>query len=75
MKEGKELYKKAELPAGAHVEPCPVCGADAELWQYSKDFKNGPIDKVVLDLYPPAPALGTRYQGHRRVNCRFATKQ
>lgn len=26
-----------------------------------------------LDLYPPAPALGTRYQGHRRVNCRFAT--
>ena len=48
MKEGKELYKKAELPAGAHVEPCPVCGADAELWQYSKDFKNGPIDKVVM---------------------------
>ena len=44
----KELYKKAELPAGAHVEPCPVCGADAELWQYSKDFKNGPIDKVVM---------------------------
>jgi len=48
MKEGRELYKRAELPAGANVEPCPVCGADAELWQYSKDFKNGPIDKVVM---------------------------
>ena len=48
MKEGKELYKKAELPAGMDAEPCPVCGADAELWQYSTDFKNGPIDKLVM---------------------------
>ena len=36
MKEGRELYKRAELPAGANVEPCPVCGADAELWQHSE---------------------------------------
>ena len=48
MKEGKELYKQAELPAGMDVEPCPVCGADAELWQYSTDFKNGPIDKLMM---------------------------
>ena len=48
MKEGKELYKQAELPAGMDVEPCPVCGADAELWQHSNDFKNGPIDKLVM---------------------------
>ena len=48
MKEDEELYKKADLPAGMHVEPCPVCRADAELWQYSTDFKNGPIDKVVM---------------------------
>lgn len=48
MKEGKELYKQAELPAGMDVEPCPVCGADAELWQYSNDFKNGPIDKLIM---------------------------
>ena len=48
MKEVEELYKKAELPVGTHVEPCPVCGADAELWQYSTDFKNGPIDKVLM---------------------------
>lgn len=48
MKEGKELYKKAELPAGLHAEPCPVCGADAEFWQYSEDFKNGPIDKLIM---------------------------
>lgn len=48
MKEGKELYKNAELPAGAYLAPCPVCGALASLWQYSKDFKNGPIEKVAM---------------------------
>ena len=48
MNEGKELYKTAELPSGTHVEPCPVCGAKAHLWQYSTDFKNGPIDKVMM---------------------------
>lgn len=41
-----EEYKKAELPAG--VEPCPVCGADVELWHHSNDFANGPIAKVVM---------------------------
>ena len=48
MKEGKELYKKAELTVKTPIEPCPVCGADAELWQYSNDFKNGPIDKLMM---------------------------
>lgn len=48
MKEGEELYKPGELPAGAQVEPCPVCGADAQLWQYSTDFKTGPIEKVLM---------------------------
>ena len=48
MKEGKELYKKAELTDGMVLAPCPVCGADAELWLYSTDFKNGPIDKVAM---------------------------
>ena len=48
MKEGKELYKPADLPTGTPVEPCPVCGADAQLWQYSTDFKAGPIEKVLM---------------------------
>lgn len=48
MNDSTELYKKTELPIGTHIEPCPVCGADAELWQYSKNFKNGPIEKVVM---------------------------
>ncbi len=52
MKEGKELYKPGELPAGTHVEPCPVCGADAQLWQYSADFKAGPIEKVLMCTTP-----------------------
>ena len=29
-------YKRLELPAGTHLYPCPVCQADAELWQYSE---------------------------------------
>lgn len=62
MKEGKELYKKADLPGGGVViVPCPVCGADAEVWQYSTDFKNGPIDKVVMctngDKFGPQDGL------------------
>lgn len=44
----KELYKSVEVSSGLTLAPCPVCGADAELWQYSEDFKNGPIDKVVM---------------------------
>jgi len=48
MKEGKELYKPADLPAGTHVEPCPVCGAEPQLWQHSTDFKSGPIEKVLM---------------------------
>ena len=43
-----ELYKAAELPSGTHVEPCPVCGSEALLWNYSTDFKNGPIQKVMM---------------------------
>ena len=46
--EARELYKKVDIPSGMDVEPCPVCGSDAELWQYSNDFKNGPIDKLVM---------------------------
>jgi hypothetical protein len=38
-------YKRLELPAGAALLPCPVCAADAELWQYS-EADNGPTSKV-----------------------------
>jgi hypothetical protein len=29
-------YKRLEIPPGVTLRPCPVCGADAELWQFSK---------------------------------------
>ena len=48
MKDRNCEYKKAGLPAGAYLAPCPVCGADADLFQYSEDFKNGPIEKAVM---------------------------
>jgi len=48
----------------------------AQLWlfpRYGIHVSTSDNVEIVLDLYPPAPALGTRHQGHRRVNCRFAT--
>jgi len=43
----QELYKQV-TEDHPYLEPCPVCGVAAELWQYSKDFKDGPIQKVVM---------------------------
>jgi len=42
------LYKRAEFYVKTPIEPCPVCGAEPELWKYSKDFENGPVEKVVM---------------------------
>lgn len=29
-------YKRLDIPPGVTMLPCPVCAADAELWQFSK---------------------------------------
>lgn len=38
-------YKRLEIPAGVTLRPCPACGADAELWQYSKS-ETSPTNKI-----------------------------
>jgi hypothetical protein len=38
-------YKRLELPAGLKLYPCPVCAADAELWQYSES-ETDPTSKL-----------------------------
>lgn len=38
-------YKPLETPAG--VERCPVCGSEAQLWQYS-DSPNSPVKRLVM---------------------------
>jgi len=30
--------KECPIPHGTHLEPCPVCGSDAELWQWSESL-------------------------------------
>lgn len=40
-------YKRLELPAGVTLHECPVCGADPELWQYSKS-ETAPTNKAVM---------------------------
>ena len=47
MRTERGEYKKGETPKCA-IEPCPVCGADAELWLFSDDFENGPINKLMM---------------------------
>lgn len=42
------LYKKRSFPEGTEIEPCPICGAEPELWWYSENFEEGPIQKVVM---------------------------
>ena len=47
MRTERGEYKKGETPKCA-IEPCPVCGSDAELWLFSDDFENGPINKLMM---------------------------
>lgn len=54
MKEGKELYKKAELTVKTPIEPCPVCGADAQ------DFYRGRIAEAVKFWNEYAKALNAQ---------------
>ena len=46
MRTERGEYKKGEIPKCA-IEPCPVCGSEAELWLFSDDFENGPINKLM----------------------------
>jgi hypothetical protein len=39
-------YTKLPIPSGAHLEPCPVCGSQAELLQHSES-ETAPTRKVV----------------------------
>jgi hypothetical protein len=48
VKADNELYRLAERHPCRTIEPCPICGADAELWEYSDDFENAAVTKVVM---------------------------
>jgi hypothetical protein len=39
-------YKRLETPAGTHLDRCPVCGHDPEVWQYST-APDEPTSKVI----------------------------
>lgn len=43
----KDLYKQVPTPDGSHLETCPVCGSQAELWQYAED-DTSPTTKAVM---------------------------
>lgn len=33
-------FKPLPIPDESHLEPCPVCGSDAELWQHSESVES-----------------------------------
>jgi hypothetical protein len=39
-------YKRLEFPPGLALQPCPVCAAEVELWQYSAS-PSAPTTKTV----------------------------
>ena len=47
MSQPHDDYKRLELQPGQHLYPCPVCAADAELWQYS-EAETTPTTKLVM---------------------------
>lgn len=47
MTKAHDDYKKLDTPAGSVLAECPVCGANAELWQYSIS-KDAPTTKAVM---------------------------
>lgn len=42
----KDEYTRLDIPAGTHIEPCPCCSSDVELFQYIDDA--GDATKVVM---------------------------
>lgn len=47
MSQPHDDYKRLELQPGQNLYPCPVCAADAELWQYS-EAETAPTTKLVM---------------------------
>jgi hypothetical protein len=83
MSQPHDEYKRLDLPAG-HIEPCPCCGADVELWQYSKS-ETSAATKVVMCMSgePIGPQDGLTNEGcpmfvppdnHYRATIREAVK-
>ena len=47
MADQYDEYKRLEVATGVTLRECPVCGADAELWQYSRS-ETAPTNKAVM---------------------------
>lgn len=47
MADQYDEYKRLEVATGVTLHECPVCGADAELWQYSRS-ETAPTNKAVM---------------------------
>lgn len=43
----REMYKQLETPQGASILPCPCCGSEAHVWQYSES-ETSPTTKAVM---------------------------
>ncbi len=47
MSDVREMYKQVDAPQGSSILPCPCCGAEAHVWQYSES-EAAPTTKAVM---------------------------
>jgi hypothetical protein len=57
-------FKRLEIAEGTHIEPCPLCAADAQLWQFSESV-SAPTSKFVTCSHSDdlGPRDGLVYNG------------
>jgi len=77
-------YKPLDLPAGQALDPCPCCGADMALWQYSES-ETSETSKVAMctngERFGPQDGLANEGcllymppQGHYKATIREAVR-
>ena len=64
----KDSYTQLKIPSNMAIEPCPVCGFDATLWEHIT--KDGGAQKVVMCSHGEAIGPLRRSFDHYALNGR-----
>lgn len=49
MSDVREMYKQIETPQGSSLLPCPCCGSEAHVWQFSESETAPTTNSVMCD--------------------------
>ena len=42
-----DMYRRMQPPPKTAIEPCPVCGSEAVVWEFS-EYPKDPVQRVVM---------------------------